>query len=201
MGSGVTPDYRGLFWRFAVASAIVAGDHRDKEKDMLSSWLLLLALQSASALPAGYGEAQWGIGVSQLQALTPAIKADPSKGYTFAEHMEINPDVYVTPSATGPRVEYYFHAAKLYKVFVVYKRGQTDDGFYQKLIADLRKKHGEPRRSYLQTYFGFQVQHNLWEDADSILDLRMGAGFIYEVRVSKQLVQQKQQIKDLKDAI
>ncbi len=168
---------------------------------MLNTWLLLCALQTAAVLPQGYDHAQWGMTAAQLQRLTPITKADPGKGYAFAEHMEINPDVYVTPAQDGKRIEYYFFNGKLYKVFVVYDRAVTSPEFYEKLVADLRQRHGEPARSYVQTYFGFEVQHRLWEDAGSMLDVRMGAGYIYEVRVSKALALEKQQIKDRKNAI
>lgn len=168
---------------------------------MLTVLLVSWVLQLAAVLPQGYDQAHWGMTVSQLQAQTKLKKADKGHGYGFAEHMEIDPEVYVSPQADGGRVEYYFFQGKLYKVFVIYSKAKATADKYKQLAADFREKYGKPAQHYGETYFGFQVQHTLWEDPHTVLDLRSGAGFVYEVWLGKDLAQQKKKRKDLKDAV
>ncbi len=168
---------------------------------MFASWLLLAALQATTPLPTGYNDMKWGMTPRQLKKFTAVVPADPKKGHAFAEHMEINPEVYISPAKDGRRLEYYFHKGKLYKVFIIYDRALNSDSAYDEKLSQLREQFGEPARTYSQAYFGFEVKHTQWEDAASVLDLRRGAGFLYEVRLSKALAADKQRLKERGDSI
>ena len=165
----------------------------------LSSLVICLAV--GLLLPSGYEQARWGITAQQLAQLSGVVKVEPGANYHFAEHMEIDPDVYVLTGQKGKRVEYYFFKSKLYKVFVIYDKVADTAGLYLKLKAGLEKQYGPSKKEFIQTVFGFQVKHTLWEDEKTIYDLRSGAGFIYQVRIFKPLLKQKEQAYERKKAI
>ena len=74
---------------------------------------------------------------------------------------------------------------ELYKIFVVYDKVLYHTRFYDELVKEIQEAFGLPKRSFEEQYFGLDVLHTLWEDSGSILDLRKGAGFIYQVRIDK----------------
>ena len=162
---------------------------------------LVVCMMVSLLLPSGYEQAKWGITAKQLEKQYPVVKVKPGAKYHFAEHMEIDPDVYVLTGQGDKRVEYYFFKARLYKVFVIYDKVPDTDGLYRKLKANLVKEYGQSKKEYIQEVFGFKVKHTIWEDEKTIYDLRSGAGFLYQVRVHKPSLKQKEQAYARKKAI
>ncbi len=152
-------------------------------------------------LPDGLDTLRWGMTAEQLAKLAPVQKADKTHGYGYAEHMEADPDVYVQPTEGHRHREFYFYRGKLYKVFTVYDRVLTNPENYSKLVDDLKKQFGEPARRYEDANFGIKVLHTEWSTETSTLDLRMGAGFIYEVRFENRVAQEKKVMGQLKRSI
>jgi len=155
--------------------------------------LIITAFLSVSlSLPMGYEKAEWGITSKQLEALVPIVKINPGDNYYYAEHMEIDPDVYVFKTKEKKRIEYYFYKGKLYKIFVVYDRVSEPEKLYQQLKDKMITEYGEAARKYQRKVFGMLVIHTQWEDDKTIFDLRNGAGFIYQVRVQKDALKMKE---------
>jgi hypothetical protein len=152
-------------------------------------FLLSLVIPSfASAepgLPNGYDRAGWGITVGDLQKLVEIERAEMTDGFGYAEHLEEDPDVYYRMTPKHERVEYYFYQGHLYKVFIIYDRIYFHTRFYEDLVEEMKQSFGEPHEIYQEDFFGLPIQHTRWEDATSYLDLRKGAGFIYQVRIDK----------------
>ncbi|HSG05583.1 MAG TPA: hypothetical protein VLB09_04205 [Nitrospiria bacterium] len=140
---------------------------------------------SGKPLPRGFEEASWGMTVGQLREQIEVRKADPSNGFGYAEHMEEDPEVYLRFGPHGERIEYYFFKEELYKIFVVYDRILFHTRFYDELAKEMEDSFGPPGRVFEEKFFGLDIQHTLWEDSGSVLDLRKGAGFIYQVRIDK----------------
>jgi hypothetical protein len=163
--------------------------------------IALAALLAAAQVPDGIDQLRWGMTSEQLAKAVPVHKADKAHGYGYAEHMEADPDVYVQPSDSHKHREYYLFRGKLYKVFTVYNRAFTNPENYAKLVEDLKTQFGEPARRYDDQNFGIRVTHTEWASATTTLDLRMGAGFIYEVRFENRAVQEKKTMRQLKRSI
>ena len=169
---------------------------------MLATTALTAFLQVAvSLLPHGYDNAKWGTTAAELQNLTTVQKATPGHGFSYSEHAETNPDVYIGKTKDNHRIEYYFFKEKLYKIFIVYDRAQYSTDFYQKELTKLNAKYGPSKKTYQEVVFGIPVTHTMWENNDSILDLRMGAGFVYQVRLNKSAAQSKDRLKQIGDSI
>lgn len=151
--------------------------------------VLLLASMLISVadfeLPKGYEGAHWGMSVEQLTSQLDVHKATPGTEYGYADHTETDPNVYVRITPDNTRIEYYFFEDHLYKIYVVYDRAKSSDNFYQNLIEATRDKYGTPQSHYQERVFGLLVLHVKWDDGSSTLDLRSGAGYIYEVYVDK----------------
>jgi hypothetical protein len=162
---------------------------------MKAAMAVLAALVAVGPLPDGIEQLRWGITTDQLAKVAPVQKADKAHGYGYAEHMEADPDVYVQPSDTHKHREYYFYRGRLYKVFTVYRREFTNPENYAKLVEDLKGQFGEPTRRYDDQTFGIRVTHTEWSSATTTLDLRMGAGFIYEVRFENRAALEKKQMR------
>jgi hypothetical protein len=156
---------------------------------------------AVASLPDGDGQLRWGISVNELQKSVPVQKVEGGHGFGYAEHMEVNPDVYVQKSDGQKHREFYFHRGKLYKMFSVYDRTLTSVETYQKLLDRLRKEHGAPTRTFEENVMGIRVIHNEWSDDKNTLDLRLGAGFIYEVRTDNAAAREKQAMQQLKHSI
>lgn len=146
---------------------------------------------AAFELPTGYEEAQWGMSVEQLTSQLDVHKASPGSEYSYADHAETDPNVYVRFTQDNTRVEYYFFEDRLYKIYVVYDRAKSSQDFYQQRIEQTRKKFGTPQSQYQERVFGLLVLHVKWDDGKSTLDIRSGAGYIYEVYVDKEAERKK----------
>lgn len=157
-------------------------------------------LLAAPELPVGYQQANWGITVAELRKLATVHKAVPGSEYNYSEHMEVNPDVYIQV-ADHKRIEYYFFRDKLYKIFILYDRALATPAYYQKLIRQHSKAFGPPQRQYQETVFGLQVQHASWSDARSSLDLRLGAGYVYQVRIHTSAAAAKKLLQQMRHSI
>jgi hypothetical protein len=156
---------------------------------------------AGAALPHGYDRADWGITVAELQKQVEIERAGMTDEFGYAEHLEEDPDVYFRMTSNHERVEYYFYEARLYKVFIIYDRIYFHTRFYEDLVEEMKKSFGEPHEVYQEDFFGLPIQHTRWEDADSILDLRKGAGFIYQVRIDKAANQNKAKAQTKKKSI
>lgn len=156
------------------------------------AWTLTAVLTVAAALPQGHGPATWGMNAAQLQTAASAKKAELTDGFGYADHLEDDPDVYVGMTPQHERIEYYLFEDQLYKIYIVYDRVLTHAGLYERLVEDLRKQFGPAQRSYQDELFGLPIQHTVWEDDHSVLDLRQGAGFVYQVRTHKATSEKKQ---------
>ncbi len=152
---------------------------------------LISGLIAGVAIPEGYGDARWKMTADELRGVTAIKRADPEDHFTYAEHLEEDPEVYIGTSQGHERIEYYFFEGQLYKIFVVYDRMLTHTGFYEQLIAQTEAEFGPPLNAYQEEFFGLLIQHTYWEDEASTLDLRKGAGFIYQVRTHKALADEK----------
>ena len=159
---------------------------------MRNQWILIIglfmsvpAIAGETELPTGYHQAHWGMTVSEVSKEVAIVPADPSEGFGYGEHLEEDPEVYTWTSPDHEKVEYYFYRGKLYKIFIIYDRIYFHTRFYEKLIEKTRAVYGKPRETYQEEFFGLSIQHHLWEDESSVLDLRKGAGFIYQVRTDK----------------
>lgn len=171
---------------------------------MLIAASFFIFLLNATNLPPGYEQAHWGMSVTDLEKITELHKASPGSEYQYAEHMETNPDVYVTV-LPDKRVEYYFFRQKLYKIFIVYKKSFTTatdgESFYQTLVQQHTDLYGKAHESFQETVFGMNVVHNAWMNDDSILDIRSGAGYIYQVRVDRKAAAAKKLLQQFRHSI
>ena len=165
---------------------------------------ILFLLLSVASLPSGFEQALWGMTVADLEKITDLHKATPGSEYQYSEHMETNPDVYVSVQADR-RVEYYFFRQRLYKIFVVYKRAYSNeadiDTHYGTLIKQQTDMFGNPHQSFQETVFGLNIKHTLWMSDDSILDVRYGAGFVYEVRIDRKAAAAKKLLQQFRRSI
>lgn len=142
-------------------------------------------------LPTGYEGANWGMSVEELTSQLNVHKASPGSEYSYADHAETDPNVYVRVTDDNTRIEYYFFEDLLYKIYVVYDRAKSSADFYQEKILATRKKYGPAQSHYQERVYGLLVLHVKWDDGKSTLDLRSGAGYIYEVLVNKDAERKK----------
>jgi len=167
----------------------------------LYALILVAPVVSATPdLPDGYEKASWGMSVTELRKLVVVHKATPGSEYNYSEHMEVNPNVYIQ-KAENRRIEYYFFRGKLYKIFILYDRSLATPAFYQKLIKQHREKFGPPQHQFQETVFGILVNHTSWSDEQSSLDLRIGAGYVYQVRLQNRAAAAKKLLQQLKHSI
>ena len=145
--------------------------------------VLSVSLQVAVTLPNGYQGVAWGTTIEELTSQFDVHKAMPGSEYGYADHTEVDPQVYVRVTDENTRIEYYFFEGRLYKIYVVYDRARSSTEFYQKLIGDAQERYGPAQSHYQENVFGILVLHVKWEDGTSSMDLRSGAGYIYEVLV------------------
>jgi len=96
---------------------------------MISISLLAAQLLLQTALPTNYHGAQWGMSVSELNSQTKVYKASHHGNYNYADHSELNPDVYVRKTPDHKRLEYYFFNKKLYKIYVVYPKKRASSAY------------------------------------------------------------------------
>ncbi len=153
--------------------------------------VLLSSVIALSDLPKGHDGAHWGITAQQLLQTIDANKIKSGDGFGYAEHLEKNPEVYVRVTEHHERIEYYFFEKRLYKIFIVYDRTLNKTGLYDQLVDSTQNLYGPPSKKYKEPFFDLTIEHTLWEDGKSELDLRKGAGFIYQVRVNKSAAKKK----------
>jgi len=122
-------------------------------------------------------------------------------GHGFSDFSEINPIVYVDNSSSDKKMEFYFHNNKLYKIYTIYKSQENVSAFYESKVGELQKALGEPKEVFTDELYAMPIVHHIWETSDEKLDLRYGAGYVYEVRTNKSSAKQKQLSIDLKHAI
>lgn len=151
----------------------------------------ILVATTSFELPKGYEESHWGMTVEDLTSQVEVHKADLGSEYSYADHTETDPVVYVRLTKENTRIEYYFFDGKLYKIYVVYDREKSSADFYQERILETRKKYGPAQSHYQERNFGLLVLHVKWDDGNSTLDLRSGAGYIYEVYIDKEAERKK----------
>ncbi|MBI3812162.1 MAG: hypothetical protein HY283_08160 [Nitrospirae bacterium] len=164
--------------------------------------LIFPSLAAAGAvLPNGYEQAGWGISVAELKKQVEVDRVEMTDEFGYAEHLEEDPEVYSRITPKHERIEYYFYQGRLYKVFVIYDRIFFHTRFYEGLIEEMTKSFGPPPKTYQEEFFGLSIQHARWEDAASVLDLRKGAGFIYQVRIDKAADQKKTKSQTKKKSI
>ncbi len=164
--------------------------------------IFAIVMATAATLPAGHDQAAWGITAQQLKKIVSAVKVEPGENYHFAEHMEIEPDVYVLKEkGKNRKIEYYFYKAKLYKIFIVYDRQPELRKLYNHLKQSLVSHFGRAEQEFKRTVFGLVVTHTQWDDGKTLLDLREGAGFVYQVRIDKAALKLKEKAYTLKKAI
>ena len=116
------------------------------------SILLFVALQLSVTLPNGFQGITWGMSIEELTSQFEVQKATPDSGFGYADHMEVDPDVYIRVTKDNRKIEYYFYKGRLYKIYIVYDRARSTETFYK---------------------------------STSTLDLRSGAGYVYEVMIDK----------------
>lgn len=153
--------------------------------------LLVAALVTAVSLPQGYDVARWGMTADDLKSKMKATQVDLSDAFGYADHLEEDPDVYIALTADHERLELYLFEGRLYKIYVVYDRVMTHTRLYEQLVERFTKEHGPPTRSYQDDYFGLPIQHTVWEDDRTTLDIRKGAGFVFQVRVDRATAEKK----------
>jgi hypothetical protein len=163
--------------------------------------MLISMVYANEMLPQGYADARWGITPQELAEQVELHKATPGSEYNYSDHMETDPEVYIQLSEENKRIEYYFFKSKLYKVYIVYDKSLTSDEFYQQKIDETKAKYGEAKDRFDENYFGLPVKHIYWEDERSVLDLRLGAGFVYKVLIDKKTAHAKKILQQLKHAI
>jgi hypothetical protein len=89
------------------------------------------------------------------------------------------------------KIEYYFFNGRLYKIYIVYDRSKSSEGFYKSLIDKAHKAYGPAQSHYQENIFGILVLHVKWDDGSSTMDLRSGAGYVYEVLIDKDAEREK----------
>jgi len=155
-------------------------------RTLLSVTFLAVTLVAADTpLPGGFDQARWGMTVAELRAGTEVSRVEATDEFGYAEHSEQDPEVYYRVTPRHERIEYYFYRGRLYKIFVIYDRVYFHTNFYEDLVGEMKKSFGPPQKAYSEQIFGLTIQHTRWEDDKAILDLRKGAGFIYQVRIDK----------------
>lgn len=166
--------------------------------------LILFALSSFfSALPIINEDIGWETTEYTLKKHFNVERAgDGSEhGHGYSDFTEINPIVYVDSSYQDKKIEYYFHNNKLYKIYTIYRSKTNEISFYNEKIAEFKKALGNPKENYTDELYSMPIQHYIWETENEKLDLRYGAGYVYEVRTNKKSAEEKQLKIDLKHAI
>jgi len=154
-------------------------------------FLTMTIMIAAFELPKGYEEFHWGATVEELTSRIEVNKADLGSEYSYADHTETDPNVYVRLTSDKTRIEYYFFEGMLYKIYVIYDRAKSSSEFYQEKIQETQKKYGPAQSHFQEKVFGLLVLHVKWDDGKSTLDLRNGAGYIYEVYIDKEAERKK----------
>lgn len=158
-------------------------------------------LQAQAPLPRGLDQARWGMTADELGKMTPVQKVDPNDPFSYADHLEEDPDIYAGTSSDGRRIEYYFYDGELYKVYLIHSDLQKDLVLYNRMAEDLVGTYGPPARTYHEEIMGLTIIHTIWEDDTAMLDLRYGAGFVFEVHTDRVRATAKEQALKRKKSI
>ena len=158
---------------------------------ILIALVLISPASAGTTLPSGYDRAVWRMTAPELKKQLDVARAEMGDGFGYAEHLEEDPEVYYWNSPQHERVEFYFYQGRLYKIFIIYDRVYFHTRFYEKLVEETTTAYGNPQDRYQEEFFGIPIQHARWEDSASVLDLRKGAGFIYQVRIEKITAEKK----------
>ncbi len=144
-----------------------------------------------------------GMSEEQLLKIVDAKKVSGMDGHQhgYSDFTEVNPVVYVDTSSSARKLEYYFHEGKLYKIYTIYRDQSDVSNLYQKKFNELAARLGEPKRQYTSEYFSMPIQHNVWDMGNEELDLRFGAGYVYEVLVNKPAALEKKKQLEMEYAI
>ncbi len=129
------------------------------------------------------------------------VSGNASHGHEFSDFTEVNPAVYADTSSKSKKTEFYFHEGKLYKTYTIYLTQDKVSALYQQKLNEHQKKLGKPKETYTDKVFSMPIKHTVWETKNETLDLRYGAGYVYEVRTNILLAEEKQKKIDLKHAI
>ena len=111
--------------------------------------VLAATMQVGITLPNGYEGISWGTTIEELTSQFEVHKATPGSEYSYADHTEVNPEVYVRVTEDNIKIEYYFFEGKLYKIYIVYDRAKSSAAFYQEIINKAQKRYG-PAQSHYQ---------------------------------------------------
>jgi len=159
------------------------------------------ALRAQEPLPHGLDLARWGMTAEELGELTPVQQVDPNDPFSYADHLEEEPDIYAGASEDGRRIEYYFHGGELYKIYLIHSDLQKDLVLYDRMADDLATTYGPPARVYHEEIMGLMIIHTIWEDETTMLDLRFGAGFVFEVHTDRARAKAKERALKRKKSI
>ena len=165
---------------------------------------IVLGLSSFfSAFPINNKGFDWSITEEDLskQFTVEKVSDGTSHGHGYSDFSEINPVVYVDNSTSEKKMEFYFYEKKLYKIYTIHKSKENESAFYKTKIIELQTVLGEPKEIYTDELFDMPIVHHIWETDTEKLDLRYGAGYVYEVRTNKSSADQKQLAIDRKHAI
>lgn len=164
--------------------------------------ILFISGISHAMLPKGYEGARWGMSVDELKKIVnDLVQADNKKKFYFGEHFETEPDVYYKEKGKEERVEYYLYKERLYKIFIIYDRELYDTPFYEGLINKMKEVNGPPKEVFVEKSFGLKISHALWDDGETTIDIRKGAGFIFQVITDKSIAEKKEKMHKKKKGI
>jgi len=166
--------------------------------------LISLALSSFfTVLPISNEDIGWEITENKLikQFDVEKVSDGTGHGHGYSDFSEVNPVVYVDNSSSDKKIEFYFHNKKLYKIYTIFRSRENEISFYEEKIGEFKKTLGNPKEQYTDELFSMPIQHHIWETEEEKLDLRYGAGYVYEVRINKKSAEEKQLNIDLKHAI
>lgn len=168
---------------------------------MISVAIVLMSSLLASGLFAN-SEITWGISESELnEKLRVEQTANNGHGHGYSDFSEVNPVVYINETKDGIKHEFYFFKNKLYKTYTIYRDQSAVQKLYQARLQHYKKNVGEPSKVYEDQLFSLPIQHTVWENESEKLDVRLGAGFVYEVREYKPIAAEKQNHIDMQHAI
>lgn len=157
----------------------------------------------ANELPTGYEGISFGMTGKEVTAVNKNIrKADGQHHFSFGEHFEVNPNVYILELDEASRAEYYLFKNRVYKIFIIIDEDKKGDRkLYEKLVTATRNLYGEPKQRYVENNFNMQISHTRWHNQHTILDLRKGAGFVFKVIIDKQLNREKQYLQKMEGGV
>ena len=159
----------------------------------MNTLTLLIASAVFAIQPLGNSNIKWGLSEEALKKSYSVNKVSDGSdhGHGYSDFTEVNPIVYVDSSSSDKKIEFYFHNGKLYKTYTIYLEQNNVESFYQQKTKALEDDLGVATRTYSDELFSMPIQHNVWEFENENLDLRFGAGYVYEVRTYKPVANEK----------